>query len=119
MTERVIKRFHCKAFDLVNHGILFLKLIDCGLPLAVAQFLSCWYSSQSMRVCWDKSLSDSFSVFNGVRQGGVLSPILISVYVDGLLQKLADSGVGCHWGHLLEGAVCYADDIVSGRSRNK
>ena len=65
-----------------------------------------------MRVRWDKSLSDSFSVSNGVRQGGVLSPILFSVYLDGLLQKLADSGVGCHWGHLFAGAMCYADDIV-------
>ena len=34
-----------------------------------------------MRVRWDKSLSNSFSVSNGVRQGGVLSPILFSVYI--------------------------------------
>ena len=65
-----------------------------------------------MCVRWDKSLSDSFSVSNGVRQGDVLSPILFSVYLDGLPQKLADSGVGCHWGYLFAGAVCYADDIV-------
>ena len=65
-----------------------------------------------MRVRWNKLLSDSFSVSNGVRKGGVHSPILFSVYLDGLLQKLADSGVGCHWGHLFAGAVCYADDIV-------
>ena len=37
---------------------------------------------------------------NGVRQGGVLSPVLVSVYLDGLVQKLAASGVGCHWGNL-------------------
>ena len=101
-----------KAYDLVDHGILFQKLIDRGLPLAIVRFLSSWYSSQMMRVRWDKSLSNSFSVSNGVRQGGVLSPILFSVYLDGLLQKLADSGAGCHWGHLFAGAVCYADDIV-------
>ena len=29
-----------------------------------------------------------------------------------LLQKLAASGVGCHWGNLFAGSVCYADDIV-------
>ena len=34
------------------------------------------------------------------------------MYLDGLLQKLADSGAGCNWGHLFAGAVCYADDIV-------
>ena len=36
----------------------------------------------------------------------------LQFYLDGLLQKLADSGVGCHWGNLFAGAVCYADDIV-------
>ena len=65
-----------------------------------------------MEVRWENSLSDPFYVSNGVRQGGVLSPVLFSVYLDGLLQKLADSGVGCHWGNLFAGAVCYADDIV-------
>ena len=70
------------------------------------------YSSQKMKVRWEKSLSDPFHVSNGVRQGCVLSPVLFSVYLDGLLQKLADSGVGCHWGNLFAGAVCYADDIV-------
>ena len=101
-----------KAFDLVDHSLLFKKLIDRGLPLAVVRFLSCWYSSQKMRVCWDNLLSNSFSVSNGVRQGGVLSPILFSVYLDDLLCQLADSGAGCYWGHLFAGAVCYADDIV-------
>ena len=34
------------------------------------------------------------------------------MYLDGLLQKLAASGVGCHWGNLFAGSVSYADDIV-------
>ena len=49
---------------------------------------------------------------NGVRQGSVLSPVLFSVYLDGLLEELARSGVGCHCGCLFAGAICYADDIV-------
>ena len=32
-----------KAFDLVNHDVLFQKLIDRGLPLPVVRFLSSWY----------------------------------------------------------------------------
>ena len=91
---------------------LFAKLIDRGLPLPVVRFLSFWYSSQKMKVRWEKSLSNPFHLSNGVRQGGVLSPVLFSVYLDSLLQKLADSGVGCHWDNLFAGAVCYADDIV-------
>ena len=34
-------------------------------------------------------MSNSFHVSNGVRQGGVLSPVLFAVYLDGLLEELA------------------------------
>ena len=65
-----------------------------------------------MKVRWDHSLSESFHVSNGVRQGGVLSPVLFAVYLDGLLEELADSGCGCYWRNLFAGTFCYADDIV-------
>ena len=65
-----------------------------------------------MKVRWDHSLSESFHVSNGIRQGGVLSPVLFAVYLDGLLEELADSGCGCYWRNLFAGAFCYADDIV-------
>ena len=51
--------------------------------------------------------SSSFSVSNGVRQGGVLSPYLFAVYLDSLLVFL--------WCWLLLAfvvAFCYADDVV-------
>ena len=65
-----------------------------------------------MCVRWNGVFSESFHVSNGVRQGGVLSPVLFSVYVDGLLCKLRDSGVGCHLGCKFVGCVCYADDLA-------
>ena len=39
-----------------------------------------WYQEQCMRVEWNQTLSDPFSVSNGVRQGGVFSPILFNLY---------------------------------------
>ena len=65
--------------------------------------------SRYMKVRWDHSLSESFHVS---RQGGVLSPVLFAVYLDGLLEELADSGCGCYRRNLFAGAFCYADDIV-------
>ena len=78
---------YSKAIDLVDHSLLFQKLVDHTLPLPVVCFLSSWYSSQLMEVHWDNSLSVPFNVSNGVRQGGILSPILFSVY--NLLKNVA------------------------------
>ena len=83
---------------MVNHGILFQKLLNRGLPVPVVRFLSSWYQAQQVCVWWNNSLSDSFCVSNGVRKGGVLSPILFAVYIDGLLEMLGSSGVGCYYG---------------------
>ena len=53
-----------------------------------------------------------FNVNNGVKQGGVLSPVLFCVYIDGLLMSLYRAGLGCHIGHMFVGALAYADDLV-------
>ena len=97
---------------MVRFDLLFRKLQSRGLPLPLLRFLSNWYLSQEMSVCWGPGRSKSFDVSNGVRQGGVLSPLLFSVYMDGLIEDLSQSGVGCYWGHHFVGAFCYADDVV-------
>ena len=49
---------------------------------------------------------------NGVKQGGVLSPILFAVYTNGLLERLKNTGVGCHMSSRFVGELAYADDIT-------
>ena len=56
--------------------------------------------------------SKRFPVKNGVMQGGIISPVLFCVYIDGLLQRLYDSGVGCYIGNVFVGALAYADYVV-------
>jgi retron-type reverse transcriptase len=63
-------------------------------------------------VKWINHISYSFDVTNGVRQGGVLSPLLFSVYVDELLEKLKSKGIGCSIDHFFTGALGYADDNI-------
>ena len=43
---------------------------------------------------WNGQTSESFGVSNGVRQGGVLSPVLFAIYVDNLMLELEHCGVG-------------------------
>ena len=70
------------------------------------------YTANQVRVLWAGLTSDYFSALNGVKQGGVISPILFCIYIDDLLIKLSLAGVGCYVGLNFVGALAYADDIV-------
>lgn len=74
-----------KAFDLVDHNTLFQHLLDRELPSPILKFLLSWYRDQQMSVRWNSCLSSKFTVSNGIRQGGVLSPILFTLYLDKLI----------------------------------
>jgi hypothetical protein len=101
-----------KAFDRVNYCKLFTKLIDRHLPPFILRLLINCYVDNVMQVSWLGFTSASFVALNGVKQGGVLSPVLFCVYVDDLLLKLSRAGVGCYTGDIYTGALAYADDIV-------
>jgi hypothetical protein len=101
-----------KAFDRVHFVKLFDLLIKRDMcPLAIV-FLIYVYTHQSMSAKWNGLSSASFGCQNGVKQGGVLSPLLFCVYVDELLCRLKALKTGCHIGHTFTGAFGYADDLT-------
>ena len=57
-------------------------------------------------------MSSTVRILSGVRQGGVLSPFLFAVFVDGVLVKLKNSSLGCRVRGLLINAIMYADDLL-------
>ena len=99
-----------KAFARVNYIKLFEKLLIRGVcPLKVILLLN-MYTKHKIQVKWNDILTDKFDVTNGVRQGGVLSPILCSIYVGDLLEKLRNSEVGFHIGYNFVGALGYNEN---------
>ncbi len=52
-----------------------------------------------------------FVVVDGVKQVGILSPLLFAVYIDGLLIGIEEHGVGCHMGIHFIHALAFADDL--------
>ena len=101
-----------KAFDRVNFVKLFHVLKSKGCCPNVIKLLIHMYTNQNMCVKWCNVKSKYFSVSNGVKQGGVLSPILFNLYLDNMLGNLSLSKLGCHIGDTFTGAVAYADDVV-------
>ena len=71
-----------------------------------------WYTHQKFYVRWGSSTSEAFGVSNGVRQGGVLSPYLFNVYVDGLSHILNKVKVSCRINNVSLNHLMYADDTV-------
>ena len=101
-----------KAFDRVNHWILFDKLLKRNVPKLFIRLIIYWYRTQTFSVKWNGILSKSFTVSNGVRQGGVLSPKLFNVFIDDLSKLLVNSKIGCSIANTCVNHLNYADDTV-------
>ena len=59
-----------KAFDKINHSKLFDKLIDRGYPAFIVRM----YSTHKITFRCCQGFSSCFTVSNGVKQGGIVSP---------------------------------------------
>ena len=101
-----------KAFDRVSFSQLFKCLVKRMMNPIIIRLLINLYTNQINRVRYNQSFSELFTVTNGVKQGGVLSPTLFSVYVNELLDNIQNSGYGCSIGDKCVGCVSYADDII-------
>ena len=102
-----------KAFDRVHYGKLFRLLEKRNIPVQIRRLLLDMYTRQKMKTVWNGCESNDFSVKNGVKQGGILSPILFCIYIDELLVRINKSGLGCHIGHLSFAGLGYADDVTT------
>ena len=101
-----------KAFDKVSYEMLFQLLLDRNVCPRIIRLLYYMYNNQQCLVKWSSTYSDPFTVSNGVKQGGVISPLLFSIYIDNLFMELKQLGLGCHVGLTYAGAFGYADDIA-------
>ena len=100
-----------KAFDRLDHWLLFKKLIKRKVPLFIVRLLIVWYSLQRMHIRWGNTFSTSFCVSNGVKQGGIISPVLFNVYMDDLSCALNRSNIGGRIGGEIVNHLSYADDL--------
>ena len=101
-----------KAFDRVDYCKIFRELLKRDIPSVYVGLLLNMYTNSVAKVRWNGACSTPFNGTNGVKQGGIVSPVLLCIYLDGLLLALRDSKVGCYIGQAYVGALAYADDIT-------
>ena len=72
-----------KAFDRVNRCKLLTKLENRGVATYILRLISYDFISQHILYVYGggNSYSDFFTSTNGVKQGGILSPLFFNVYM--------------------------------------
>ena len=100
------------AFDVVQHTILSDKLLYRNISTTYWLIIKKLYNSLTTTVKWLGSLSDSFALKMGVRQGGVLSTHLHKIFVEDQILELGDKALEFVRGDIYVGATAVADGMV-------
>ena len=88
-----------KAFDTINHSILFRKLDSYGVRGVVLSLFKSYLTNRKQRVRIGDSYSDLADLKIGVPQGSILGPLLFIIYVNDIFHVP-------EFGH----AILFADD---------
>ena len=84
-----------KAFDTVQHSVLFNKLLEQDFSHIVVRYLLTTYRLQRANVKWNNEASNFFEIGNGVKQGAVLSAVFYCINTNGLFKELRRLNIGC------------------------
>jgi len=75
--------------------------------------MCCWIGGKTFLIVkWAGCYSRCTPVRSGIRQGGILSPLLFNIYIDSVIYALRVSDLGCYLGDVYVGCIAYADDII-------
>ena len=88
--------------------LLLQRRIPHDIVLIVLQYLR----NQKAQIVWNGEMGEYINIEKGVRQGGILSPLLFKLYIDDVLNDICNSDIGCKSGILCMNILAYADDLV-------
>ena len=112
-----LKTFLCfidlkKAYDVVFREGLWKQLYNCGIKGKILNILMNLYKDTKSTVKINNQYSEFFNIARGVRQGCVLSPLLFSIFIDGLVKEIKKLNAGINIDYMNLSLLLYADDIV-------
>ena len=101
-----------KAFDNIDHFRLGRLLLQRNIPPDIVLFMMFYLRNQTARIVWNGAKGSYRRIEKGVRQGGILSPLLFKLYIKDVLEGITGMEVGCRLGILRINILAYADDLV-------
>eukprot|EP00936_MAST-01D_sp_MAST-1D-sp1_P000488 g488.t1 len=104
-----------KAYPTVYRPALLTKLYKAGIKGHLFRAVEAMYHKVQNRIYIGTQSSDPYDIEDGLREGSVLSPVLYTIFINDLLEKLQHSGNGvsiandpqCH-----VATLGYADDLA-------
>jgi hypothetical protein len=100
------------AFDVVDLKMLLKKVYLTGMNPASWSLIDDLHHNTKACIKWMNELSEEFPIFQGVKQGGILSADLYKIYIEDLLDNFQHEESGCKFDNLTINAITCADDIA-------
>ena len=101
-----------KAFDSVDHDLLWYKLLKQGIHGKILKVIQRLYASLQSCVRINNDFTDWFSISSGVRQGDNLAPTLFAVFINDLASDVNTVECGVRVSEQMISLLMYADDII-------
>jgi len=101
-----------KAFDRVNFDIMLDKLCSSSLPSSIVRVIDYMLRNTHVNVCYGDYVGNDWKVKSGVRQGGILSPLLFNFYINECIKEVSSLSEGCRLCYQPANIICYADDVL-------
>jgi hypothetical protein len=83
-----------KAYDSVRREVLYIILIEFGVPMKLVRLIKMCLNETSSKVHIGKHMSDSFPIQNGLKKGSALSPVLFTFALEYAIRKVKETQVG-------------------------
>ena len=87
-------------------------LFERNVPLDIVMILMNYLRNQSAKIVWNGESGEYFAIDKGVRQGGILLPFLLKLYIDGIMKKVDEMGLGCMLSPVRINILAYVHDLV-------
>ena len=82
-----------RAFDSINHNILFQKLEMYGLDETSTKFFHEYMGNRTQRTVVKGHTSTHARVTCGTAQGSILGPLLFIIYVNDIFKSIKTEGI--------------------------